>query len=132
LVDLFTDRKRCSFTDRKGCPVNLSENLNRISGDTMKALLAGLVATGLTASLVTAPTEARAGDGGAVAAGISGGLAAGAIIGSAAARPPVVVAPAPVYAVPPPPPPTCYWAPGAAVWDPYRAAWVRPQVQVCN
>lgn len=60
-----------------------------------------------------------------------GGLAAGAIIGSAA-RPPVVVAPAPVYAVPPPPPPTCYWAPGAVVWDPYRAAWVRPQVQVCN
>ena len=86
----------------------------------------------VTASLVAVPIEARAGDGGAIAAGIIGGLAAGAIIGSAAARPPVVVAPAPVYAVPPPPPPTCYWAPGAAVWDPYRAAWVRPQVQVCN
>jgi hypothetical protein len=99
----------------------------------MKALLAGLAAAGLAASLVTAPIEARAGDGGAVAAGIIGGLAAGALIGSAAARPPVVVvAPAPVSAEPPPPPPTCYWAPGAAVWDPYRGAWVRPQVQVCN
>jgi hypothetical protein len=99
----------------------------------MKALLAGLAAASVAVSLVTAPIEARAGDGGAVAAGIIGGLAAGALIGSAAARPPVVVvAPAPVYAVPPPPPPTCYWAPGAAVWDPYRAAWVRPQVQVCN
>jgi hypothetical protein len=98
----------------------------------MKALLAGLAAAGLTASLVAAPIEARAGDGGAVAAGIIGGLAAGALIGSAARPPAVVYAPAPVYAVPPPPPPTCYWAPGAAVWDPYRAAWVRPQVQVCN
>ena len=95
----------------------------------MKALLAGLAAASVAVSLVTAPIEARAGDGGAIAAGIIGGLAAGAIIGSAA-RPPVVVAPAPVYAVPPPP--TCYWAPGAVVWDPYRAAWVRPQVQVCN
>lgn len=103
----------------------------------MKALLAGLPAAGLTASLVTAslvtaPIEARAGDGSGIAAGIIGGLAAGALIGAAASRPPVVYAPAPVYAVPPPPPPTCYWAPGAAVWDPYRAAWVRPQVQVCN
>ena len=97
----------------------------------MKALLAGLAAAGLTASLVAVPIEARAGDGGAIAAGIIGGLAAGAIIGSAAAAA-RRLAPAPVYAVPPPPPPTCYWAPGAAVWDPYRAAWVRPQVQVCN
>jgi hypothetical protein len=97
----------------------------------MKALLAGLAAASVAVSLVTVPIEARAGDGGAIAAGIIGGLAAGAIIGSAA-RPPVVVAPAPVYAVPPPPPPTCYWAPGAAMWDPYRGAWVRPQVQVCN
>jgi hypothetical protein len=97
----------------------------------MKILIAGLAAASVAASLLATPIEARAGDGGAVAAGIIGGLAAGALIGSAASRP-VVVAPAPVYAVPPPPPPTCYWAPGAAVWDPYRAAWVRPQVQVCN
>jgi hypothetical protein len=100
--------------------------------DIMKALLAGLAAAVLTATLVTVPIEARAGDGGAVAAGIIGGLAAGALIGSAVADPPVVVAPAPVYALPPPPPPTCYWAPGAAMWDPYRAAWVRQRVQVCN
>jgi hypothetical protein len=98
----------------------------------MKALLAGLAAASVVASVLAAPIEARAGDGGAIAAGIIGGLAAGAIIGSAARPPAVVYAPAPVYAVPPPPPPTCYLAPGAAVWDPYRAAWVRPQVQVCN
>jgi hypothetical protein len=69
----------------------------------MKALLAGLAAAGLTASLVAAPIEARAGDGGAVAAGIIGGLAAGAIIGSAV-RPPVVYAPAPRYGTPTAPP----------------------------
>ena len=81
----------------------------------MKALLAGLAAAGLTASLVRhAPIEARAGDGGAVAAGIIGGLAAGAIIGFGGAAARRLLAPAPVYAVPPPPPPTCYWAPGAA------------------
>jgi hypothetical protein len=98
----------------------------------MKPLLAGLAAAGLTASLVSAPSEARAGDGGAIAAGIIGGLAAGALIGSAAAGPPVYVTPGPVYAVPPPPPPICYWTSGAAMWDPYRVAWVRQRVQVCN
>ena len=39
---------------------------------------------------------------------------------------------------PPPPPvyyapaPTCYFAPGAPVWDQWRGIWVRPQVRVCN
>jgi hypothetical protein len=89
-----------------------------------------LIAAGLAASLLAAPIQARA-EGGRIAAGILGGLAAGAIIGSIVRpSPPVYYAPAPVYIAPPPP--TCYFAPGAPVWDQYRGVWVRPQVQVCN
>jgi hypothetical protein len=89
-----------------------------------------VIGVGLALSLLAAPLEARA-ENGQIAAGILGGLAAGAIIGSAMRPPPppVYYAPAPVYVAPPP---TCYYAPGAPVWDPYRAMWVRPQVQVCN
>jgi hypothetical protein len=90
-----------------------------------------LIGMGLALSLVAAPIQARA-EGGRIAAGIIGGLAAGAIIGSMVRPPPpVYYAPAPVY-VAPPPPPACYFAPGAPVWDGYRGIWVRPQVQVCN
>jgi hypothetical protein len=89
-----------------------------------------LIGMGLALSLVAAPIQARA-EGGQIAAGIIGGLAAGAIIGSMVRPPPpVYYAPAPVYVAPPPP--TCYFAPGAPVWDGYRGIWVRPQVQVCN
>jgi hypothetical protein len=71
-----------------------------------------------------------------VAAGLLGGLAAGAIIGAATAPrpyygpppayapPPAYVAPAPAYA------PPCYWTRGEPVWNGY--AWVRPRVQVCD
>jgi hypothetical protein len=94
-----------------------------------------LVGTALALSLLAAPIQARA-DGGQIAAGIIGGLAAGTIIGSMVRPPPpVYYAPAPVYVAPPPPAyvaPTCYYAPGAPVWDGYRGIWVRPQVQVCN
>jgi hypothetical protein len=94
-----------------------------------------VLAAGLALSLAAAPIQARA-DGGQIAAGIIGGLAAGAIIGSMVRPPPpVYYAPAPVYAAPPPvyvAPPTCYFAPGAPVWDQWRGIWVRPQVQVCN
>jgi hypothetical protein len=60
--------------------------------------------------LLAAPIQVRA-ENGQIAAGILGGLAAGAIIGSAVRPPPpVYYAPAPVYAPPPPvyyaPPPT--------------------------
>jgi hypothetical protein len=93
-----------------------------------------VIATALAGALLAAPMQARA-DGGQVAAGIIGGLAAGAIIGSAL-RPPVYYAPPPVYVAPAPvyaaPPPACYYAPGAPVWDAYRGIWVRPSVQVCN
>jgi hypothetical protein len=95
------------------------------------------LAVGL-ALLIGGPIEAQA-ENGQIAAGILGGLAAGAIIGSAmrpAPPPPVYYYPAPVYAPPPPvyvePPPTCYYTRGAAVWDPYRAAWVSPRVRVCD
>jgi hypothetical protein len=78
-------------------------------------------------------STSRAG-GGEVAAGLLGGFAAGAIVGSAVApRPyyydPVYVAPSPY-----PPPayvrPACYWTRGEPVWDGY--AWVRPRVRVCD
>ena len=75
------------------------------------------------------PAPAQAGNGGAVAAGVLGGLAVGAIVGSAAASQPRYYAPAPVYAAPPP---SCYWTRGEPVWDGYRGAWVRPRVQVCD
>jgi hypothetical protein len=97
-----------------------------------------IVAIGVVAAFAAAPTQARA-ENGQVAAGILGGLAAGAIIGSAARPappPPAYYYPAPVYAPPPPAayvaPPPCYYAPGTPVWDGYRGIWVRPQVQVCD
>jgi hypothetical protein len=80
------------------------------------------------AAILPAPAQAR--NGGAVAAGVIGGLAAGAIIGSAVAQPRYYgPGPAPVYGAPPP---SCYWTRGEPVWDGYRGAWVRPRVQVCD
>ena len=96
-----------------------------------------IVATGLAAALVGAPIQARA-ENGQVAAGIIGGLAAGALIGSAVrpAPPPAYYYPAPAYAPPPPPyvvpAPSCYYTPGQPVWDAFRGIWVRPRVQVCH
>jgi hypothetical protein len=60
---------------------------------------------------------------------VLGGLAVGAIVGSAAAQP-RYYAPAPVYVAPPPP--SCYWTRGEPVWDGYRGVWVRPRMQVCD
>jgi hypothetical protein len=96
-----------------------------------------IVAIGLVAALMAAPIQARA-ENGQVAAGILGGLAAGALIGSAVrpAPPPAYYYPAPAYVPPPPayvtPAPSCYYAPGAPVWDGFRGVWVRPQVRVCE
>jgi hypothetical protein len=83
-------------------------------------------------------SPSRAG-GGAAAAGLIGGFAAGAIVGSALARP-YYYGPAPVYVGPPPPAyydgpppayaPACYWTRGEPVWN--GAVWVRPRVQVCD
>ncbi len=92
------------------------------------------VAIGLVAALAGAPAQSRAGDG-QIAVGLLGGLAAGTIIGSAVRpAPPVYYYPAPVYAPPPvySAPAACYTTLGRPVWDGYRGAWVRPQVQVCE
>jgi len=96
---------------------------------TSKAVAALAVITLATFSGVD---SSRAG-GGEVAAGLLGGFAAGAIVGSALAPRPYYYGPAPVYVAPPPPAfvaPACYWTRGEPVWNGY--AWVRPRVQVCE
>jgi len=76
----------------------------------------------------------HAGNGGAVAAGLLGGFAAGAIIATA---PRYYYGPPPAYYAPPPYPypapayaPECHWTRGEPMWNGY--AWVRPRVQVCD
>jgi hypothetical protein len=101
----------------------------------MKKLVTIVTATAIAGSALSATSIEASAGGGDVAAGLLGGFAAGAIIGSAVAPrpyygpvyapPPAYVAPAPVYAEP-----RCYWARGEAYWDGYR--WVRPRVQVCD
>jgi len=95
-----------------------------------------IVGIGLALALTGTPIQAHA-ENGQVAAGLLGGLAAGALIGSAVRPPPLAYYyPAPAYAAPPPayvvPPSSCYFTPGAPVWDSFRGAWVRPRVQVCD
>ena len=92
----------------------------------MKNAIARLVTASSIFVLAAAnPAQAGSSD---VAAGLIGGFAAGAIVGTALApRPaPVYVAPAPVYIVEP----QCYWTRGRPMWDGYR--WVRSHVQVCD
>src|SRR5882757_7447937 len=91
-------------------------------------VLATVAAMGAAMGAATLPAQAG-GNGGAVAAGVIGGLAVGGLLGAAAAQP-RYYAPAPVYVAPPPS--RCYWARGEPVWDGYRGAWVRPRVQVCD
>jgi hypothetical protein len=101
-----------------------------------KALIVAVAAAIAVAGTVSQP--AHAGDrGGAIAAGVLGGLAVGAMVGAAASQPryyappPAYVAdPEPVYVAPPPP--RCYWTRGEPAWDGYRGVWVRPRVQVCD
>ena len=83
-------------------------------------------------------SPSQAGSGGAVAAGLLGGFAAGAIIGSATAPRPYYYGPPPAYYAPPPAyvapapayAPECYWTRGEPMWN--GVAWVRPRVQVCD
>ena len=85
-----------------------------------KAVVAIILALALfSGSTMMIATPARADDAGAaVAAGI-GGLAVGAIVGGALARPapPPVYYPTPVYMAPPPPP-SC-WVEQVPVFDEY-------------
>ena len=92
-----------------------------------RGLIVLVTAAAMGAAVLPAP--AQAGNGGAVAAGVIGGLAVGGLLGAAAAQP-RYYAPAPVYVAPPPP--SCYWTRGEPVWDGYRGVWVRPRVQVCD
>ena len=91
-------------------------------------------ATAAAIGLAAMPQPVQAGgNGGAVAAGILGGLAVGAIVGGAAAQQPRYYAPAPVYeAEPVYDAPRCYVTRGEPVWDGYRGVWVRPRVRVCD
>jgi hypothetical protein len=100
-------------------------------GGFMLAPLGRIIRTFLALSVTTAPLTAislpaRAGDGGAVAAGILGGTALGFLAGTAIAHPPPPVYYAPAYA---PPPPRCWWEP-QEVWNGY--AYIIQQVHVCN
>ena len=92
-------------------------------------MMRGLIVLATVAAMGATTLPAQAGgNGGAVAAGVIGGLAVGGLLGAAAAQP-RYYAPAPVYVAPPP---SCYWTRGEPVWDGYRGAWVRPRVQVCD
>ena len=87
-----------------------------------------LAAAAIFAIALGLSNEARA-DGGDLAAGLFGGLVAGAIVGSALAPrgpEPVYVAPPPYYA--PPPPPVCFGR--AQVFDPYYGVYRWQRVQV--
>ena len=94
-----------------------------------RGLIVLVTAAAMGAAILPAPAQAGS-NGGAVAAGVIGGLAVGGLLGAAAASQPRY-APEPVY-VAPPPPPRCYWTRGEPVSDGYRGAYVRPRVQVCD
>jgi hypothetical protein len=89
--------------------------------------LAAVASVGIAA--VGAPRTAQAYCVGcAVGAGAVGGLAAGAIIGSAVAAPPPYYGPGAYYA---PPAPGCYYT-RQPVWDPRIGAYRRgPRLLVC-
>jgi hypothetical protein len=94
-----------------------------------------IVATLSVISLTAATQPVQAGgNGGAVAAGVLGGLAVGAIVGGAAAQP-RYYAPPPAYVYEPEPvyaAPHCYYTRGEPVWDAYRGVWMRPRIHVCD
>ena len=95
-----------------------------------RTLTAIAAAATVILAAVAAPQPAEARHGGAVAAGIIGGLAAGALIGAAAANGPyygygpAYYGPGPAYYGPP-----CYWT-RQRVWDGYGWGWRR--VRVCQ
>ncbi len=96
-----------------------------------RAIGVGVVLSVTAAPLATVCVPARADDAVAVAAGLLGGLAVGAIAGSAIAGaapppPPYGYYYAPAYA---PPPPRCWFQP-QEVWNGYY--YVVEQVRVCQ
>jgi len=100
-----------------------------------KALIAFAAAATLVAATVAVPSTAEARCRGCgLAAGVFGGLVAGAIVGNAIANsppPPAYYAPEPVYVEPPGQEPGCYYR-RERVWDDYYGVWRRgPRVMVC-
>jgi hypothetical protein len=95
-----------------------------------RSLTAIAAAATLGLAAIAAPQQAEAHDGGAIAAGIIGGLAVGAIIGSAAAHGPyyygrpAYYGPGPAYYGS-----GCYWT-RQRVWDGYD--WHMRRVRVCD
>ena len=104
----------------------------------MKRIIVAFAAAALVAAALPSSAQARC-HGCGVAAGVVGGLAAGAIIGSAIANSgPRYVEPAPVYDAPPPvyvePPeyvdgPVCHME-RQRVWNGY--VWRSERVEVCD
>jgi hypothetical protein len=93
-----------------------------------KTFVAYAAAASLAVVALAAPTSAQADNSGAVAAGVIGGLAVGAMIGSAAAgNNGPSYQPAPAYYGPGYP--GCYWQ-RQRVWDGFGWRWTR--VRVCN
>ena len=105
----------------------------------MKLTVIALAAAGLLAAALPSSAQARC-HGCGVAAGVVGGLAAGAILGSALAGP-RYYEPGPVYVEPPPPPPSAvyYDDPGAPVCHVERHrvwlqgyGWRYRRIEVCD
>ncbi len=97
----------------------------------MKKSIVAIAAVGLVAAALSSPAQARC-DGCAVGAGVIGGLAAGAIIGSAAANGPYYYGPGPGYYYGPGPVyygGGCYWH-RERFWDGW--GWRVRRVRVCD
>jgi len=98
----------------------------------MKSIIIALAAAGTLAAALPSLAQANC-NGCGVAAGVVGGLAAGAIVGSAIANSrPVYVEPGPVYVAPPPvyyEGPICH-VERQQVWDGY--GYRTRRVQVCD
>jgi hypothetical protein len=98
-------------------------------GDLMRKSFVFATLFAFVAAAIVAPTSARADRSGAVAAGVIGGLAVGAMLGSAAAANgpyyPYYAPPAAYYG---PGSPGCYWQ-RQRVWDGFQ--WRRTRIYVC-
>jgi hypothetical protein len=95
-----------------------------------KTLIALAAAATLALATVANPQPAEARHG-AIAAGVIGGLAAGALIGAAVANGPYYYGPGPYYYAPGPVyyGPPCYWV-RERYWNGYR--WRSHRVRVCD
>ena len=105
-----------------------------------RVLKTGLAAGLIAVTLSGAVTPTYAGDGGAIAAGVLGGAALGALAGSAAAGAYAPPPPPPGYYPPPPvryvepvdaPPPRCHRE-FVRTWDPYAGVYVDRPRRVCD